>query len=315
MGVYLGRIFELAGKVESTKGTFNAPAVDGTESKFLVKNAQLFADFEAHDRNVMTTDMSKFPAVIGKTPMRMTFDLEMRRTATAASEDQWNNLMRICGFVGTNPASNLVLKPSSKHSDHSCMSFYVYVGSTGTASMRYAMKGCAGTVRGVHQNGETSLLSFEIWGVYNGFSTAGAVNSVTHEATKPSAFLAPTLTLDSFAAKVARFAWDVGNEVVAREDVNAAEGILHFLIVNRNVTFETDPEFEATGTKDWNGMFLAGTEFAVAFNIQGANLTFSAPKALIKSMGIGERNGIRVAELTGDLNRSSGDDEIVITKA
>lgn len=318
MAGYKERIQELALKIEAANGTFLAPATDGTESKVLmVGDPTIEWQFDVHERQTASTDQSQFPALIGRTIMQLTFDVEMRRTGTGATADQWMQALQAAAMVKTSPATNAVYKPSSKFSDQVCLSGYAYIGSSGTAGIRVALKGMACNLGGEHAVGQRSLLHVTMFAVYSGFSTAGAVNSVTHETTKPSVFLSPSFTFGGVAVKISRFAWDLGNDVQPREDVNEASGVLHFFVANRAPTWEADPEFEPTGTLDFNALLLAGTESAVAFNIQGSNLTFAAPAAQIKSLRKANRNGLAIAQISGPLNRGSagGDDEIVITKA
>lgn len=314
MAVYKRRIRELALKAEVTPGTFNAPATDGTESKILLRgNPTVAWDFEAHERDIVTTDLSQFPAIIGKTRMKLTFDIELRRTGTGATTDQWMLILEAAGLLKAG-AGPVTYTSSSEFSTDKTLSAYCYIGSSGTASVRVALKGIAADLSFEHVVGQPSIAHVTLFAVYNGFSTAGAVNSVSHEATVPSAFLGVTFTYGAFAAKISRFGWALGNDVQEREDVNAAEGVLHYVIVGKNPTFSMDPEIEPTGTYDFNGDFAAGTTRAVAFNIQGSALTFSAPKAQITGLDDLDRNGLACLGVSGKLNRNAGDDEIVITK-
>jgi hypothetical protein len=316
MAVYKRRIRELALKVETAPGTFNAPATDGTESKILLLNNPTATwDFEAHDRDIQTTDLSQFPAIIGKTRMRLTFDVEMRRSESSITPDQWMLILRAGGLKLTAPASNCVYTTSSEYSTDTHLSAYAYLGSSGAATQRVALKGIQANLSGDHVVGQASILHVELFGVYNGFSSAGAVNSVTHETAVPSAFLGKTFTFGAFAAKISRFGWALNNVVVEREDVSAAEGVICYVITGRNPTFTMDPEAEPTGTFDFNGRFLAGTTSAVAFNIHSTTLSLAAPAAQITALDDLDRNGLVCFGLSGKLCRSSGDDELVITAA
>lgn len=316
MAVYKRRIRELALKAEVTPGTFLAPAVDGTESKILLRgNPTVEFDHEANERDIQTTDLSPFPAIIGKTRVRATFDVEMRRTGATTTPDQWMLLLQAGGFLKTTPASNCVYTTSSELSNDTFLSAYAYLGSSGTASVRVAMMGCVADLSGEHVVGQASIMHVVLHGVFNGFSTGGAVAAVSHEATVPSAFLGVTFTFGAFAAKISRFRWAMNNEIAEREDASASAGVIHYVIVGRKPTFEMDPEIEPTGTFDFHARFLAGTTNAIAFNIQSSQLTFAAPVAQITALTDLDRNGLACLGVSGMLCRSSGDDEIVITKA
>lgn len=313
MAVYLARIKELALKAEGIKGTFNAPATNGTESKFLVHNLTLESNFQVEGRPITTTDLSKFPALVGKLPMTIRGQLELRRTNTDVTEDQWMLLFKAGGWKST-LAGGVTLTNSSKHSDHITLSCYAYEGSSGTNSVRFALRGCAvklGDIASVV--GRATMVDFEMMGVYNGLSTAGAVNTVTHEAQRPQTFLNAGFTYNSVGSKISRFSFNMGTDVQERESVNSAEGIDHFVVVDRDPTFEFDPEIEPTGTVNYHGDLLAGTERAIAYTVQAAPaITVSIPKAQITSINHGNRNGLAVYECRGQMNRNSGDDEVSI---
>lgn len=311
------RVREIALLAETTNGTFNAPNSTGTDSVILPINPTLTWAFESNDRNVVTTDLSTFPAVVGKTAMELSFDVELRRTGATTSEtsDQWMRIVRACGLVITNPSSNIVIKPTSKSSDEVTLSAYVYLGSSGSTSYRVSLRGLAGDLSADHENGKPSILHVKLMGVFQAVSSAGTVNTVTQQSTVPTAFLAPTFTFNAVASRISKFAWALNNEVVQREDVNSTGGILHYAVVGRKPTFSFNPEVALTGTQDFHTLMSAGTQCAVAFNIQSSTLTFAAAAAQITSIADGDRNGIAVFDCSGNLNRSTGDDEITITAA
>lgn len=313
MTVFLARIGEVAAKVETTKGTFNAPATDGSESKLLLHNVTLESNFQIEGRPITHTDLSTFPALVGKAPMMLRAQMELRRTNSGTTADKWMELFQAGGWVITNPSSNTVLKPSSKHSDHKNLSIYAYEGSSGTATIRWALRGCAvkiGDITGVV--GRAVMVDVEIHGVYNGITTGGAVNSVTHESAKPPTFLSAAFTYNAVAAKISRFVCNLNTDVQERESVSSSEGIEHFVVVDRAPTFEMDPEAEPTGTQTYIADEINGVERAIAFDV-GSTISVAIPKAQITRHVHGVRNGLRTWELSGQMNRDSGDDEIVIT--
>lgn len=319
------RLGEVAVKVESTKGTKNLPAVDGTESKLLVYDIRFTPGVAKGDRRPASRHLSRFSHTMGTQSGTLAFSMDLRKTAVTNTEDFWGRLM---GALGHAFATG-VYTPTTTKSAHTTLTMLAWLGTNGTSAVRVGLRGAMGNARLVCNVGERSRFEFEFMGVH---ATADSdlkpvddpLNAVTHEDAVAAAFQGVSLTYGGTATVVPSFTLDFGNVLQPREDVSTAGGILHYDLVDRVPTVTMGPDFGLVAAKDYLGIHNLGTEAAIAWSltqpattspsVNARTIAFAAPAAQMTEATLGDRNGIQTAELTFGLNRSSsGDDEYSLT--
>lgn len=330
---YVARLGEIACIAESTKGTKSTTInLAGTNSKFRVYDLKFEPDTQIFERRTMGKTLSRYSHIVGRTLARMTFKLELRKTATTDNADAWHPLIEACGWDFNDLGQ---WTPTTDQSLHKTLTMYAFIGSTGAACVRYGMRGAMGNVTLSANIGEPPMLEFEFFGVTDRNDvdntpsgtfalkpTDDVLNTITHEGAVPGSFHGVALTYDGTIVNTSNFKLNMGNVVAPRDSQASDEGVLHYVITDRAPTIEIDPELASVSSLGIDLDALLGTELAVAWlytqpaanSVNARTFTFNAPKCQVTAHPMSERNGIAVYNLTLALNKSAepGDDEFTL---
>lgn len=323
----LAKLGEMAIKTESTKGTKNLPAVDGSESLFRVHDMQWTTDVRLFNRNTLRASNSRYPHLVGQTIGQLSFSLEMRKTAVTTTEDAWGKIARACGFAFTSVTGLYNL--TTDRSAHLNLTVLAWLGSNGAAagSVRVGMRGVGGSCKLRMRIGEPPMMDFVLFGSHDAgdsdlLSQADSLNTITHETAIPGIFHGVNLLWDSFAAITDNIEIDFGQTVAEVSSVSATNGIKNFAVTGWEPKITIDPEMSAVGDYNWISKLCAGTEVAVTFThaqasaggVNARSFAVSMPKVQIEALTVGERNGIKTFGVTAALNGSAnaGDDEFTM---
>jgi len=139
-----------------------------------------------------------------------------------------------------------------------------------------------------------------------------------------SLYLARGMTVEvasSAIPYIGSFTLDLGNTVVQREDLTAAEAVRHFMIEDHRQRLTLDPESRLVASQDEYGLLRADTEQSVQIVLEdnpgasGANsLTIDAGQAQRINVSDGDRGQKRVFEIELALNEGSSD-SLAITES
>lgn len=324
----IARLGELAVKAETTKGTKNLPAVDGTESLFRIFDPQWTAEPRFFDRKTASKTLSRYPHLVGQNVAQFSFSIELRKNATTNNSDPWHDLLKACGFAFASGVWTLTTDSSA----HSTLTLVVWAGSNGATSWRRGLRGCAGSCKLRGKVGEPMMADFVFMGSYDAadsdlLSQMDPLNTITHSTAIPGIFNAvSSMTWGSNAdIKFSSFEVDFGQTVSERQDAVATNGISHFAVTDRDVTITLDPEVPLTSAENWYSKMSLGTEVSLALthtqaataspSVAAATFAFSFPKCQITGLTEGDRNGIKTFGVTAkaSLSAEPGDDEFSLT--
>lgn len=329
------RLGEIMFKAETAKGTqaTDANLVDGTFSNVRAFDVSYTPDVRFHDRRIVSNSLSRNAHILGQTLGRITFKTELVKLAATATQDRWGPLLEACGCPFTSGTG--VYAPTTDRTLHKTLTMYVMTagsGTTGNNTIRVGMRGCAGTFKLVGKPGLPAMLEWEFFGVSDNNDadatpswalkfTDDALNTVTHDPVVAASFHGIALTWNAFSAKCSTMEFDAGNVVVPREDLSSDQGILCYAVIDRAPMLKIDPEAVLLTTQAFFTQLVDGTEVAVAWDfVQPATASpsvalrtfaFDAPKAQLRSVTHGDRNGIGIFACEAALNRSAaaGEDE------
>lgn len=329
----IARLGEMAVKVESTKGTKNLPAVDGTESQFRVYDLAWTSDVRQFDRRTYAKTLSRYPHLVGMNLAQVTGRLELRKSATTNTEDDWGAILKAGGMAFATGVYTLTTDSSA----HPTLTVLTWCGSNGASgSLRRGIRGAACSTKLVGRVGEPMFLEFTMFGVHDSadsdlLAQTDSLNTITHETAIPGVFNAVSSISwgGNSDVKFSSFEVDFGQQVVERQNAAYTNGVEHFAVTDRDVTITLDPEVPLTTAENWYGKLSAGTEVALTLTHNqpltaspshgAATFAFSFPKCQIQGLTEGERNGIKTFGVTlkPNLSAEPGDDEfsLTITKA
>lgn len=183
--------------------------------------------------------------------------------------------------------------------------------------VRSLLSGARGKVKFTFKSGEPVFLDFDFSGVDGGVSDVALLSGIVHETTIPPAFLSASLLLDAYAARLGEMDLDIANVLTARDDVNAAKGLLSYAITGRRISGSYNPEMVTVATHDFYGKWTGGTEAILDFIVgstTGNKFRFYGPKLQYTKVEDDARDGLQIAKCSFDLNGtvSPGNDELVM---
>ena len=108
----------------------------------------------------------------------------------------------------------------------------------------------------------------------------------------------------------------MNNEVVQRLNVNASWGLEGYIVADRAVAGSLNPEEVTEATNSFWADWQAGTSKALSVTVgrtTGNKYSIACPVAMYDSIGMADREGVRVYEMPVSYHISSGNDEITIS--
>jgi hypothetical protein len=282
----------LAAKAETTTGT--AIATTGTDAQLIIIDPKLTPDNPFSERPNQGAG-GQLASTPNQQTGKLTFDVEVYGSGTGGSSPQW--------------ASSLL--PPCNYTESSGTFTYTNNASTVTLSMfedgkKRTLYGAKGTVKFAKDQAAPGRASFEFTGKFVEQTDTSILSPTLPTNIAP---ITGTVTFTSGTASytptLSKIEYDVGNNVVLREDLSATDGYRGAAIVNWKPTYTLDPETEAQSTRDWKALQLAATAEALSFTIgstTGNRMVIAASAAQTIKVERGSRNGILVENVTGQVN-------------
>jgi hypothetical protein len=240
------------------------------------------------------------------------FESMLSGSGTASTPPAFGDALMACGMnetigatVGYVPVSAIT---AGGDGGSATIGFY-------TDGLYYKIHGARGSFRLILNSGEPGRIAFTFRGVYNAPTDTDLLAAVSHYTTVPPAIVNGSMTLDSIAMKYKSLEFDLGNQLADRADPSATHGAFSVCITGREPTGTMDPEMLAVATYNYFNKLTTNSEASFTLTVgsaSGNKYVITAPKVQYTAVEPGDRDGLQVAGLTFQLNRSSGDDELSI---
>lgn len=311
MGDMLSRLAVVAAKIETTEGT--AEVLANADANLLVMEPKFTPNIPLFKRNLVDGSFSKHAAIPGTLAGEISFKVEVKGSGTAGTAPALGKLLKACGFGETIVAlTSVTYAPKSLNADVPSLTLAIYRGG-----LRKQLRGCRGLVKYSAKSGEPGLLDFTFRGVYAAVADVATLTPTGVETTLPPALLSAALSVQGFSAFASAIAFDMGNVITVRQDVNKVEGVFSGRLTDRDPKGSLDPEEELVATHDWYGKWVSGAlgQLTWKHGVTAGNIcTITAPKCQYQNVQEGEREGLATLGLDFGLVRSAaaGNDEISI---
>ena len=298
----------LLSKIESTYGTDSTPG--GTDA-VRVENLQInpAASARMHERPAIRGTLGTLKHVYGGSLGEITFDVPVAGSGTAGTAPEFDSLLRACAMGSTIVAgTSVTYSPVSSGFESTTIKFY----EDGTL---YALTGAVGNVSLNAEAGKFGVLSFTMTGHIAAVSDASLVSG-TFDTAVPPVFLGASFAIDSYAAVISAFSFDLQNTIAMPPSVNSADGFAAIRVTGRDVVTSFDPEKVTVATEAFEANWRSGAAMALATGTIGGTAgnrwSVSMPAVSYRELSKGDRDGIVVYELSGGAAEDSGDDEISV---
>lgn len=297
-------------EVEATPGT--AETLVGADA-VQVSNLQVnFAeDLRMIDRTIIRSSLNPAKSVYGGALIGFSFDVELKGSGTAGVAPRLGDLLRACAMDETVVTdTSVTYNPLSDLSAHET----VTIGYREGGNYRIA-EGCRGTFTMTAEGGQPARLTFNLKGRIVS-ETAASAPTPSEEATLPPPFVNASVAIGGFSAEIQSITLDVGNNVIAPVNPNNADGFGDVRITARNSRGTINPKREAIGTKDYVGIFRAGTNQAIATGVIGGTAgnrwALSVPVASFVNVGGADRDELLTYDLEFQAVDTDGTNDFAI---
>lgn len=297
----------LAAKIEATSGTVETLAA--ADAAFNVYNINVAQAVEMQQREGQG-GFARIASIAGGYQATITFSIDVAWDGTATEPAWADTFLPCCGWV----KSGQVYTPRSEAPGANVKTCTIGVYTNGVRELIY---GAAGTFRLVCPTGRPATFEFEFTGIWAG-RTDTAILSPTYPTDLPLRYASSTTTWNSVALCVENLTLDSGNTIQMRECAANVGGYHAAIITDRQVMVTGNPESRLVAAQDRWGSFLASTEAALTWDLDGptnSRVVIAAPRAQIMSIASGDRNGLLTDEIQWQCNRngSTVDQEASIT--
>lgn len=289
----------LAAKLESTVGTDATPGA--SDATYNVFNANIEPTPEMEEREGQG-GFDRLTQVNGARSAKVTFTTEVQWDGSATEPAWAEAFFPGCGWVKSSQTySPKSAATGTTTSDPRSLTFSHYIDG----KLRKAT-GCVGTFTANFVAGKRILIDWEFTGVWAGETDASIITPtyVTDTVYRWSSGVCQWNDVELYASTATITA---GNVVVMREDPSKASGFIAAIITDRYPKITLDPEMVLVATQDREGLWTAGTEYALEIHAGGvgnSKFQFDAPKAQIIKKTVGNRNQLAIDQLELACNKN-----------
>ena len=296
----------LLAKIESTYNTDPTPAAS-TDAVLCEGLTWSSAGLKMPERPSVRPSLGALKQIYAGRLLQVSFSCEVKGSGAAGTAPEIGQLLRACGLGETIVASTSVTYAPVSTSLESA-TLYVYEDGK-----QIKITGCRGNVAFTCEAGNKIMANFTMTG-HEAAQTDVSLASPTFDSTSPEPFIGGTFTVDSFAAKISTFTFDLANQVAMPTDVSAADGYGEITIVSRDVNGSIDPLDELVADEAFLANFKSGAAMALATGAIGATagniLSISMPAISYRDASMSDRDGLAALELPFGAAESTTDDEV-----
>lgn len=296
---------------EATYGT--DPAMTGTNG-ILAWDVEIDVIGEVLAREVQRDTLSPLPHVIGMKEVSVTFKTEIKGngvTGTGANEPELDPILHGCGFATAEQVSSfLTYELQSAESTMGSTALKVYKDGN-----LHKIVGARGTVKVMLEAGKYGIAEVEMKGLYTPViaDTIPDVSGLT--ANKPPIVYNSSFQIAGFSPVCTKAEFDLGNNVVRRDDLNATYGVDSFRISSRapKFNFTADAVVESSNPfwGDWSGDVV--DTYGITIGATAGNMLVLEGFFQIETNKYGDQDGISQYDVAASLCSSdadSSDDEM-----
>lgn len=214
--------------------------------------------------------------------------------------DTWTLVLTPAGFEYT-PVSE----------DFESITIYAYFDG-----LLHKMHGGAGTWSVEGTGGDYAKFTFEFTGDYVAVQDVPMPTNPAYETQKPVYVELANLSIGGSADfACSKFTVTMANDVQIKDNINASNAYAGAQIVGRKPTVSFDPEAVLEASHPFWGNLSSGEELTFAVRVgtkKGNVVRFEAPNVQYTNLGYGNRNSQRTYDVTANVARRNGNDEMKV---
>jgi len=241
-----------------------------------------------------------------------TIRVALKGSGAAGTPSEISPLLQSCALKETISAgTSVAYSPTSDATEMKTCTLWIFKDG-----LCVKAAGCMSELSLAHVAGEYSVLTFSVKGK---FTSAGDVENPTptYDVVDPIEVKAGGFEFGAYDAAVMRdFNFSTTNKLVARPNVNAADGLEPYTVPERDPQFSATIEAVLEATNSFWADFIARDTVELAFahgSVAGNIVEFAAPAANYDPPKFAGEESILMYNLSGQLLESVGDDDFTLT--
>jgi hypothetical protein len=297
-------------KDEATYNTDSVP-VAGTDAIMSEDFKWAFASSRMHQRKPIRASLAMMKPIYAGTLITVSGKTEVKGSGAAGTAPEIAPLLRASGWAETVTGGvSVTYKPTSVQASIKSSSIYFY-----DDGLLLKITGARGKTNFDLAVGSCGYCNWEFTGHFVSVTDV-ALPAATYDSTAPVPLLNVPFTADSFAAVIAKLAFDLGVEIATSESISATDGYGEVTIVGHNVTGSFDPARVLKATYDFIGKWQGGNVMTLDTGLIGGTAgnkyQITMPAITHTEVGRGNRNNVGTYEMKFAAAENTGDDEVSI---
>ena len=294
-------------KKETTYGVDVQPT---TSDLLEITDFDITPEIDVVERNYFRPSLSPVGSIAGKRYTSLSFTVELKGAGTdnngLAVQPKVAEVLEACGFSlstqtydddgdGTTDRVEYVLKPTSDNI--ASLTFYAYLDG-----LLYKVVGARGNVQISVEANQIGKMQFNFTGLYIKPEDAIFPNVPCESAIAPPLIKNVNLTMGGYAPILSSFEVNMNNDLTQRDDMNSAEGVREVIITGRRPEVTLNPDLMLVSEYDVWQKFENGEPQSIQAQFGseiGNKIRIEMPEVVISKVGLGDRDGVRIANITG----------------
>lgn len=247
-------------------------------------------------------NLGRLPSAIGIRTCRVSWDMIIRGAGVAYSasvKPEADLPLRGCGLAATLVATTGVEKVTYQASDtHEAMTLYVVQDVPGGNALAAQLAGCHGTFRLTGAAGGPMRFTFEYEGLLEEIAdisyVAGSISATPGYPTLKSAGF--QIGTSNYAPRISEVDFTLGGQLRRVPSINAAAGLVGFMIADREPLLTIDPEVDREATSAWWSSLVDGDPLHDCTWQLGAS-QYNRMLFSVRATGAGTAAGIQVVSM------------------
>ena len=300
-------------KVESTSAKGDDTTPTTTSNAILAYDIALAPMGEKLERNPFRSSLGQIAPLIGKKWAELTFTTELKGSATAGTAPREGALFEACAFTMSTTTTCVTYGLQSTPANMKTATIWVNIDG-----LQHKLTYCVGNLRMLFEAGQTAKCEWTIRGEYAVCTASGITTATFDAASLAVPVLSSVFSIGAWSCTAQALELNLNNVLAEKPDVNDANGIKGFEVVNRNIMGSFNPEAVTTTGASAFATWASRSSGTMSIVLPGAaagnTVTITGTALYFDSVGYGDRGGIRTLEIpfTCATSAAAGDDEIKI---
>lgn len=298
--------------LETTAGTDPASGF----STLLTWDIEPSINGEVLKREILRDTLSPISHVVGLKDIGVTFNSELKSGGGAGTVPEMDLLLQGCGFASAAHSGTADIVYSLVSNETSLKTVSLYIFKDGN---KHKVTGARGTVKFNMEAGKYGVCEWDFKGKYNAVIAATSPGTSSAGTVIPPIIYNSSFQIGGFSPVCSRAAIDLANNVVRRDDLNAAAGVDSFRITGREPKLEFDADAVVESSNpfwgDWAGDVVATYSIVAGSGTAGKEVQLSGYFEYDQNK-YGDNDGISIYECSAMLvssDATTSNDELTIT--